>query len=139
MTVAWEQGARVSMTAPSRGVFRSLSNFNYRIWAGGALVSNIGTWMQRISQDWLVLTQLTEHNAVAVGIVMALQYGPHFILLPFTGYAADLLDPRKLLLATQAAMGLLAGSLGLLTIARVIQLWQGFLISLIPGRVTAVA
>jgi len=39
--------------------FRSLRSFNYRAWAGGALVSNVGTWMQRTAQDWLVLTQLT--------------------------------------------------------------------------------
>jgi hypothetical protein len=44
------------MTAPSRSAFRSLRIHNYRIWAAGALVSNIGTWMQRIAQDWLVLT-----------------------------------------------------------------------------------
>ena len=52
--------------------FRSLNNPNYRIWAGGALVSNVGTWMQRTAQDWLVLSELTRHNASAVGIVMAL-------------------------------------------------------------------
>ena len=47
------------MRAPLRGTFRSLRSFNYRVWAGGALVSNVGTWMQRTAQDWLVLTQLT--------------------------------------------------------------------------------
>src|SRR5262249_55770994 len=62
--------------------FRSLSSFNYRTWAVGALVSNVGTWMQRTAQDWLVLTQLTHGNAAAVGIVMALQFGPQALLLP---------------------------------------------------------
>jgi len=52
------------------GTFRSLRNPNYRIWAAGALVSNIGTWMQRTAQDWIVLTQLTDRNATAMGIVM---------------------------------------------------------------------
>src|SRR5450631_4693228 len=98
------------------GTFRSLNGFNYRMWAGGAFVSNVGTWMQRIAQDWIVLTQLTEHNATAVGVVMALQFGPHVLLLPLTGFAADHLDRRKLLLATQAAMGALALGLGILTI-----------------------
>ena len=70
-------------------MFRSLRSFNYRLWAAGALVSNIGTWMQRIGQDWLVLTVLTDHNATAVGWVMALQFGPPLLLLPLTGYAAD--------------------------------------------------
>ena len=59
-------------SAESTGTFRSLSGFNYRTWAGGALVSNVGTWMQRTAQDWLVLTELTHESARAVGIVMAL-------------------------------------------------------------------
>jgi len=121
----------------SRGAFRSLRNHNYRIWAGGALVSNIGTWMQRVAQDWLVLTQLTAHNATAVGVVMALQYGPHLVLLPFTGYAADLFDRRKLLLATQAGLGVLAASLALLTITGRIQLWEVYVIALLQGCITA--
>ena len=125
------------MTALSRGAFRSLRNHNYRIWAAGALVSNTGTWMQRIAQDWLVLTQLTAHNATAVGVVMALQYGPHLVLLPFTGYAADLFDRRKLLLATQLGMSVLAASLGLLTITGAIQLWEVYAIALVQGCITA--
>jgi MFS family permease len=100
------------------GTFRSLRGFNYRVWAGGALVSNVGTWMQRTAQDWLVLTQLTHNNATAVGVVMALQFGPQLLLLlPLTGFAADHLDRRRLLLATQAAMGALALGLGMLTVA----------------------
>jgi MFS family permease len=125
------------MTARSRGAFRSLRNYNYRIWAAGALVSNTGTWMQRIAQDWLVLTQLTAHNATAVGTVMALQYGPHLVLLPFTGYTADLVDRRKLLLATQFGMGVLAAALGFLTITGTIQLWEVYVIALVQGCITA--
>ncbi len=105
-------------------MFRSLGGFNYRVWAAGALVSNTGTWMQRVAQDWLVLTQVTHHNATAVGVVMSLQFGPHILLLPLTGYAADHLDRRRILLATQATMGALALGLGLLTVAGIIQLWQ---------------
>src|SRR5579862_9812029 len=88
--------------------FRSLRGFNFRTWSIGAIVSNVGTWMQRTAQDWLVLTQLTHNNATAVGGVMALQFGPLVLLLPVSGYAADHLDRRKLLCATQAAMGVLA-------------------------------
>ncbi|HEU4775133.1 MAG TPA: MFS transporter, partial [Lysobacter sp.] len=98
-------------------MFQSLGSYNYRLWAGGALVSNVGTWMQRIGQDWLVLTVLTDHSATAVGTVMALQFGPPLLLLPLTGYAADHWDRRKLLLYTQAAAGLLALGLGLLTLS----------------------
>jgi MFS family permease len=119
------------------GRFRSLNNRNYRIWAGGAIVSNVGTWMQRTAQDWLVLTQLTPHNATSVGVVMALQYGPHFLLLPLTGYAADHFDRRRLLMFTQAAMGALALSLGVLTVAGVVRLWHVYLFAFLLGCVTA--
>jgi MFS family permease len=117
--------------------FRSLRVHNYRTWAAGAIVSNIGTWMQRMAQDWLVLTQLTPKNATAVGIVMALQFGPQVLLLPLTGYAADHLDLRKLLLATQATMGALALALGILTLAGVVQLWHVYLLAFGLGCVTA--
>src|ERR1700761_5419809 len=104
------------MTTPVGGAFRSLRSGNYRVWVGGAFVSNIGTWVQRTAQDWLGLAQLTHPNASAVGIVMALQFGPQFLLLPWPGFAADHLDQRKLLILTQAAMGVLALALGLLTV-----------------------
>src|ERR1700719_374235 len=106
------------------GAFRALSSFNYRVWAAGALVSNIGTWMQRIAQDWLVLTQLTNHDASAVGIVMGLQFAPQLLLLPWTGLAADRFNQRKLLMLTQASMGVLATALGILTISGHIRLWH---------------
>ena len=130
-------GSCASMKAPLEGTFRSLSIFNYRLWAAGALVSNIGTWMQRIGQDWLVLTQLTHNNATSVGIVMALQFGPQLVLLPLTGYAADRLDLRKLLITTQSCMGALALGLGLLTITGVVQLWHVYIFALLLGCVTA--
>jgi MFS family permease len=119
------------------GAFRSLRGFNYRVWAGGALVSNVGTWMQRTAQDWLVLTQLTHNNATSVGVVMALQFGPQVLMLPLSGFAADHLDRRKLLMATQAAMGLLALGLGLLTITGVVQTWHVYLFAFLLGCVSA--
>ena len=60
------------MRNPLARVFRALGNFNFRLWTAGGLVSNIGTWMQRVAQDWIVLTQLTHHDATAVGIVTGL-------------------------------------------------------------------
>jgi len=122
---------------PARGTFRSLEGFNYRTWAGGAIVSNVGTWMQRTAQDWVVLTQLTHNNATAVGVVMALQYGPQVLLLPLTGFAADHLDLRKLLFATQAAMGALALGLGLLTVSGLVELWHVYVFAFLLGCVTA--
>src|SRR5271165_6617638 len=124
-------------SAAAEGTFRSLKGFNYRTWAIGALVSNVGTWMQRTAQDWLVLTQLTHRNATAVGAVMALQFGPQVLLLPWTGFAADHFDRRKLLFATQAAMGTLALGLGVLTIAGVVQLWHVYVFAFLLGCVTA--
>ena len=125
------------MRASGSGVFRSLRSFNYRIWIAGAFVSNVGTWMQRTAQDWLVLTQLTRHDASAVGLVMALQFGPQFLLLPWTGFAADHFDQRKLLIATQATMGALALALGGLTVAGVVQLWHVYIFAFLFGSAAA--
>ena len=119
------------------GTFRSLANYNYRLWAGGAVVSNVGTWMQRVAQDWLVLTQLTHNSASAVGVVMALQFGPQMLMLPFSGFAADFFDRRKLLMATQAAMGLCALGLGLLTVTGVVQLWHVYVFAFAHGCAAA--
>lgn len=119
------------------GTFRSLANYNYRLWAGGAIVSNIGTWMQRTAQDWIVLTQLTHNNATAVGVVMALQFGPQVLFLPLTGFAADHFDRRKLLIATQATMGVLALGLGLLTVTGLVRLWQVDVFAFLLGCATA--
>jgi len=103
----------------------------------GAIVSNIGTWMQRTAQDWIVLTQLSHHNATAVGVVMALQFGPHALLLPITGFAADHFDRRKLLLCTQAGMGLLALGLGILTVTGKVELWHVDVFAFLLGCVSA--
>jgi MFS family permease len=117
--------------------FRSLKNSNYRIWAAGALVSNIGSWMQRTTQDWIVLTDLTHQNATAVGIVMGLQFGPQILLLPLTGFAADHFDRRKLLFCTQGAMGLLALGLGLLVVTGLVQLWHVYVFAFLLGCTAA--
>jgi MFS family permease len=93
--------------------------------------------MQRTAQDWLVLTQLTDNNATAVGIVIALQFGPRMLLLPFTGFAADYMDRRKLLIATQSAMGVLALGLGLLTVSGLVQLWEVYVFAFLLGCATA--
>jgi MFS family permease len=120
-----------------RNTFRSLGEFNYRLWAIGALVSNIGTWMQRTAQDWLVLVDLTHHNATAVGIVMSLQFGPQFVLTPLAGRVADRFDRRKVLMATQAAQGLLALGLGLMSVFGLIRLWEVYFFAGLLGCVTS--
>jgi MFS family permease len=127
----------MDVVPPVTGIFRSLRNFNYRLWTAGAFVSNVGTWVQRTAQAWLVLTQLTANDASAVGLVMALQFGPQLLFLPWTGFAADHFDQRRLLIATQAAMGLLAAALGILTVCGLVQLWHVYIFAFLFGSAAA--
>jgi MFS family permease len=120
-----------------RATFRSLAGHNYRLWAAGALVSNVGTWMQRTAQDWIVYTELTRNDATAVGFVMALQFGPTLLLLPFTGFAADHFDRRRVLMVTQSLQAALALGLGILTVTGAVQLWHVYTFALVLGCVTA--
>nr|WP_319485271.1 MFS transporter [uncultured Cohaesibacter sp.] len=114
-------------------VFRSLSTYNYRLWFFGALISNIGTWMQRTAQDWLVLTQLTDHSASAVGMTMAFQFGPQLLLFPVTGLVADMFDRRKLMIVTQMVMGIISLLLGFLVITDLVELWHVYLLAFLFG------
>jgi MFS family permease len=125
------------MKNPIAGAFRALENFNFRLWTAGGLVSNIGTWMQRVAQDWIVLTQLTRHDATAVGIVTGLQFAPQLLLLPWTGLAADRFNQRKLLMLTQASMGVLAAALGILTISGHVRLWHVYVFAFVFGAAAA--
>ena len=84
-----------------------------------------------------MFTQLTHHDASAVGLVMALQFGPQLLLLPWTGFAADHFNQRKLLIARQATMGGLALALGILTVAGVVQLWQVYIFAFLFGSAAA--
>ncbi|SMH30167.1 Predicted arabinose efflux permease, MFS family [Rathayibacter oskolensis] len=119
-------------------MFRSLAIPNYRIWFAGAMVSNIGTWMQRTAQDWIVINDLTDHDATALGVTMALQFGPQLLMVPFSGFIADRFDRRKLLMATQAAMGVLGLALGLIVVTGVVQLWMVYVFALLLGFAAAV-
>lgn len=118
-------------------MFRSFAVANYRLWFAGAFVSNIGTWMQRIAQDWLVLTELTDDDATAVGITMALQFGPQLLLLPLTGLAADRIDRRRLLIITQIVMSLLGFALAAITLTGVATLWMVYALALGLGIAAA--
>jgi len=125
------------MSNPLFKAFRALGNFNFRLWSAGALVSNIGTWMQRVAQDWIVLTRLTHHDATAVGIVTGLQFAPQLLLLPWSGLAADRFNQRKLLMLTQASMGVLALALGILTVSGHVQLWHVYVFAFVFGAAAA--
>lgn len=118
-------------------MFASLRQFNYRLWFGGALVANIGTWMQRVGQDWLVLAYLSGDSGTAVGIVTALQFIPSLFLSPLAGVLADRVNQRKLLMVTQGLMGVLAAGLGVLVIAGHAELWQVYIFALLLGIASA--
>ena len=118
--------------------FQSLQIRNYRIYASGAIVSNVGTWMGRVAQDWLVLTVLTDHSATALGIVTGLQFLPFLVLAPFSGMLVDRLPKRQLLFATQTALLVTALLLAVLTATGVVELWHVYALALIQGVATAV-
>jgi MFS family permease len=117
--------------------FRSLSNRNYRIWFSGAFISNIGVWMQSTAQNWVVLTEMTDNDATAVGITMALQFGPQLVLVPITGAAADKFDRRKVQLWTRVMTVILAVGLGALLLTGTAVLWHLYLFALTLGTVNA--
>lgn len=100
--------------------FRALRNPNYRRYAIGGVVSNTGTWMQRIAQDWLVLQLLGANTAAAstaLGITTGLQFLPILLLSPYAGVIADRMAKRRLLLITQSWMGISALLLAGLTLS----------------------
>lgn len=95
-------------------MFRSFSVFNYRVWFIGALVSNIGAWMQATALSWVVLTQLTDNDAGAMGVTMALQFAPPLLLVSITGWVADRFDRRRLLMVTQGLLLTVGAVIGVL-------------------------
>lgn len=120
--------------------FRSLHNANYRRYAAGAAVSNTGTWMQRVAQDWLVL-QLAAGSAIgagtAVGVTTGLQFLPALLLSPLAGVVADRFPKRRLLQLTQVLMAVPALLLGLLAVTGVAEVWHVFVLALLFGVGTA--
>ena len=127
------------LVPPSRsrvGMFTSLRVRNYRYFFLGQVVSNTGTWMQRIAQDWLVLS-LTG-SSFAVGITTAMQFLPMLLFGLYGGVIADRFRKRQLLILTQAAMGLLAAILAILTLTGSVHVWHVYLLALLLGMVTVV-
>lgn len=118
-------------------MFRSLRVRNYRLYAGGQVISNIGAWMQRVAQDWLVLN-LTHNSGTALGIVTALQFTPTLLFGLWGGVIADRYDKRRILLLTQVLMAISALSLGLLDVSGIVQIWHVYLVAFILGLITVV-
>jgi len=118
--------------------FHSLSIPNYRVYASGAIVSNVGTWMGRVAQDWLVLTVLTDHSATALGLVTGLQFLPFLVLAPFAGMIVDRFPKRRILFLTQTALLVTALMLAVLTATGVVELWHVYALAFLQGVATAV-
>jgi MFS family permease len=121
--------------AATRRTFLSLRVRNYRLFFFGQLVSASGSWMQQVAQDWLVL-RLTD-AALPLGITVALQFAPMLVFGAWAGVIADRLDKRRLLVATQAAMAVLALVLGGLTATGAVRLWMVYVLALLLGCATA--
>lgn len=118
--------------------FRALGVRNYRIYASGAFVSNIGTWMGAIAQNWLVLTELTDYSSRALGLVVGLQFLPFLILAPFTGMIADRYPKRRILIATQSFMASLMLLTSILVFTDTIRLWMVFVMAALLGSTMAI-
>jgi MFS family permease len=114
--------------------FRSLTVRSYRRYFWARAVSAFGTWMQSVAQSWLVL-RLTG-SGTALGFVLTLQFLPVLVLGPMAGVWVERLDKRRILMATQLALLVLATTLGVLTIAHVATLWVVYALALLYGCAT---
>ncbi|MER6220510.1 MFS transporter [Streptomyces sp. 900105755] len=128
--------APTTPAARKSSMFSSLRVRNYRLFFAGQVVSNIGTWMQRIAQDWLVLS-LTG-SATAVGVTTALQFLPMLLFGLYGGVLVDRLNKRRALLVTQTSMALTGIALALLTLSGHVQVWHVYLAAFAVGLATVV-
>lgn len=118
-------------------MFSALSVRNYRIYATGAIVSNTGTWMGRVAQDWVVLTELTDNSAQALGIVTGLQFLPILLFTPIAGAMSDTFPKRKVMLVSQSFMAFFAIVMGIAVLSGHMQLWHMFLLAFLSGTAAA--
>jgi MFS family permease len=119
------------------GNWRSFRHRNYRILFPANTVSNIGSWAQRIAQDWLVL-ELTNNNGTYLGLVTAVQFAPVLFFSLHGGKLADRFNKRKVLILTNIAGGAASLGLGALVITEHIQLWHVFVLAAVLGISTAI-
>jgi MFS family permease len=119
----------------SSRTFTALKYRNYRLFATGSLLSNIGTWLQRVAQDWLVLA-LTG-SAGALGITTGLQFLPVLLFSPFAGVLADRYAKRTVLNWTQTIMGATALLMGVLAVTNSITVWHVYVLTFVFGTASA--
>jgi MFS family permease len=117
------------------GALRAFNHRNYRILFPASVLSNIGTWAQRIAQDWLVL-ELTG-SAQLLGLVTALQFLPSLLLSLYGGVLADRFDKRTLLMLTNIGAGIGSLVMGLLVVTRVVEFWHVALLAFVVGVFSA--
>lgn len=131
------QDARV---ATPRGIlartFSSLSNRNYRCYFAGQSMSMIGTWMQSVTQSWLVYAWT--HSGFQVGLVIALQTLPILLLGPIGGTIADRYGKYGILFWTQALAGVQALALAGLDLGGQLRLWELYLMAVVLGLINMV-
>ncbi|CAN2173002.1 AraJ Arabinose efflux permease [Candidatus Nanopelagicaceae bacterium] len=125
------------MRVDENGNWRAFRHRNFRILFPANALSNIGTWVQIIAQDWLVL-QLTDNNGFYLGLVTAIQFVPVMLLSLHGGVLADRVDKRKLLIATNTLAALACYALGILVVAEVIELWHVFVCAAVLGIASAI-
>lgn len=114
---------------------RALNYRNFRLFAGGQMISLIGTWMQNVAQSWLVY-RLTG-SSVLLGLVGFAGQIPVFLVSPAGGIVADRFSRHRVVIGTQTASMVLAFALSFLTITRTIQIWHIFLLAALLGVVNA--
>ena len=119
------------------GNWRSFRHHNYRILFPANAVSNIGSWAQRIAQDWLVL-ELTNNNGTYLGLVTAVQFAPVLFFSLHGGKLADRFNKRKVLILTNILGGSASLGLGTLVITEQVQLWHVFALAAVLGVSTAI-
>lgn len=119
-------------------MFSALSVRNYRIYATGAIISNTGTWMGRIAQDWVVLTELTDNSAQALGIVTGLQFLPILLVTPIAGAISDNFPKRKVMLISQSFMALFALIMGITVLTGHMELWHMYVLAFLSGTAAAI-
>ena len=117
--------------------FASLRYVNYRYWFAATLVASTGTWLQRVAQDWYVLTVLTDHDSTQVGVVTALQFLPIILLSASAGVLADRVPGKRLLQATQAGIGLVSLIIGIVVVTGTGELWHQYALAFVSGTISA--
>ena len=125
------------MSVKEDGNWRSFRHRNYRILFPANTVSNIGSWAQRIAQDWLVL-ELTDNNGTYLGLVTAVQFAPVLFFSLHGGKFADRFNKRKVLILTNIMGGAASLGLGVLVITDLIALWHVFALAAVLGISTAI-